>query len=63
MHIGEALGFSSTIQWVHELRLGLLDFELDFKKIVDSCVTNRCDSAKFRAIINNCNYLVSYIKT
>jgi len=59
VHIGEALGLLSTIQWMHELRLGPIDFELDSKKVVDSCVTNRCDSTKFGAIINDCKILFS----
>jgi len=32
VHIGEALGFLSALQRVHELRLGPIDFELDSKE-------------------------------
>jgi hypothetical protein len=29
VHIGEALGLLSALNWVHELQLGPVDFELD----------------------------------
>jgi len=41
VHIGEALGLLSALQWVHELRLGPIDFELDSKKVVDNFATNK----------------------
>lgn len=36
IHVGEALGLLSTLDWVHVLNLGPVDFELDAKKVVDS---------------------------
>jgi ribonuclease HI len=35
-HVGEVLGFLSTLRWVHELDLGPVDFALDSKLVVDS---------------------------
>jgi len=36
VHVGEALGLLSVLEWVHQLHLGPIDFELDAKKLVDS---------------------------
>ncbi|KEH22549.1 hypothetical protein MTR_7g053400 [Medicago truncatula] len=33
VHIGEALGLLSALEWVHELNLGPMDFEMDAKKV------------------------------
>lgn len=33
--VGEALGLSYAIRWVHELQLNNVDFELDAKTVVD----------------------------
>jgi len=41
VHIREALGLLSALQWVHELRLGPIDFELDSKKGVDNFASNK----------------------
>jgi len=58
---GEALGPLTTLQWIYELRLGRIDFELDSKKVVDSFVANRRDWKEFEAIINDCKILFSQI--
>jgi hypothetical protein len=64
VHIDKALGLLTTLQWMHELRLGSIDFKLDFKKVVDSFVANRSDSTEFEAIIKNRKLcLFSYMKT
>jgi len=36
VHVGEALGLLSTLEWVHQLHLGPIEFEPDTKKVVDS---------------------------
>ncbi|AES79744.1 transmembrane protein, putative [Medicago truncatula] len=36
VHVGEALGLLSALEWVHQLHLGPIDFELDAKKVVNS---------------------------
>ncbi|KEH29449.1 hypothetical protein MTR_4g036855 [Medicago truncatula] len=36
VNIGEALGLLSAFQWVHDLRLGPIDFELDLKKYYEN---------------------------
>jgi len=51
VHIGEALGLLTALQWVHKFQLGPIDFELDSKKVVGSFATNRHDSTEFGAII------------
>ena len=63
MYIGEALRLLKALQWVHEL--GPTDFELDYKKVVDSFVANRRYSKEFEAIINDYKilFVVNYMKT
>jgi len=36
VHVGEALGLLSTLDWTHELNLWTIYFEFDAKKMVDS---------------------------
>ena len=60
MHIGEALGLLSALQWVHELSLGPIYFELDSKKVVDSFASNKHDATEFRSIIEDCNEILLY---
>lgn len=36
VHVGEALGLLSALEWVHQLHLGPIDFEVRAKKVVDS---------------------------
>lgn len=36
VHVGEALGLLSAMDWVHLLQLGTVDFEMDAKRVVDS---------------------------
>jgi ribonuclease HI len=44
--IGEALGLLSALNWVHELNLGLVDFELDSKVVVDNFHSNKIDDTE-----------------
>ncbi|MCI09836.1 cytochrome P450 [Trifolium medium] len=59
VHIGEALGFLSALQWVHELNLGLVDFERDSKLVVDSFHYHRKNFTEFGAIIQHCKVIFS----
>ena len=61
VHIGEALGLLRALQWVHELHLGPIEFELDSKKVVDSFGANKHDSTEFGAIINNCKIMFNHL--
>ena len=36
VHIGEALRLLSALDWVHNLNLGHVDFQLDSKRVIDS---------------------------
>jgi hypothetical protein len=44
VHIGEALGLLSALQWVDKLSLRPIDFELDLKKVVDNFAFNKHDA-------------------
>ena len=54
VHIGEALGLLYALDWVHELNLGPVDFELDAKRVVDSFNSQNCDATEFGNIISHC---------
>ena len=54
VHVGETLGLLSAMEWVHQLHLGLIDFELDAKKLMDSFSSARQDVTEFGMIIHNC---------
>jgi len=54
VHVGEALGFLSALEWVHQLHLGPIDFELDAKKVLDSFSSAHQDVIEFGMIIHNC---------
>jgi len=53
VHIEEALGLISALEWVHELNLGPIDFEMDAKRVVDSFLSSQHDVTKFGIIIQN----------
>jgi len=57
VHIGEALGLLSALDWVHELNIGPVDFELDAKRVVDSFNSQNCDATEFGNIISYCKSL------
>jgi ribonuclease HI len=54
VHVGEAIGLLCALNWVHELNLGPIDFELDSKRVVDSFSSSRPDATEFGDIIKNC---------
>jgi hypothetical protein len=52
--VGEALGLSHAIRWVHELQVSNVDFELDAKKVVDYFNRGSNDMSEFGAIVEKC---------
>ncbi|WJX13206.1 hypothetical protein P8452_03622 [Trifolium repens] len=54
VHIGEAFGLLSALNWVHELQLGPVDFELDSKRVVDSFHSLAHDYSEFGVLIDHC---------
>ena len=54
VHIREGLALLSALEWVHELNLGPMDFEMDAKKVVDSFLSTKHDVTGFGNIIQNC---------
>ncbi|XP_024632220.1 uncharacterized protein [Medicago truncatula] len=57
VHVGEALGLLSALEWVHLLQLGPIDFELDAKRVVDSFLSAQHDATEFGSIIHRCKTL------
>ncbi|AES60782.2 hypothetical protein MTR_3g111390 [Medicago truncatula] len=58
--IGEALGLSYAIQWVHELKLTNVDFEMDAKRVVDYYNKVSNDISEFSATIDDCRRRCCY---
>jgi len=58
--LGEALGLLSAMYWVRDLQLGIVDFELDSKTVVDSLYDNKSGVSNFSAIINDCRRLLAF---
>jgi hypothetical protein len=57
VHIGETLGLISALNWVHELTLGPVIFELNSKKVVVSFLSSKCDFIEFGLIIDQCKFI------
>ena len=47
--LGEALGLLSAMYWVRDLQLGIVDFELDSKTVVDSLYGSKSGVSNFSA--------------
>jgi ribonuclease HI len=52
--VGEGLGLSHAIRWVHALQLTNVDFELDAKKVVDYFNNGSNDITEFGVIVEEC---------
>ena len=52
--VGEALGLYHAIQWVRELQLSSVDFELDAKKVLDYFNKGGNDISEFGVIMDEC---------
>ena len=59
MHTGEALGLLAALNWVHELNLGPVEFELDSKRVVDSFHSSKRDFTEFGVIVEHCKSIFS----
>jgi hypothetical protein len=57
--LGEALGLLSAMYWVRDLQLGIVDFELDSKTVVDSLYGSKSGVSNFSALINDCRRLLA----
>ena len=57
--LGEALGLLSAMYWVRDLQLGIVDFELDSKTVVDSFYGSKSGISNFSAVINDCRRLLA----
>ncbi|XP_039687037.1 uncharacterized protein [Medicago truncatula] len=57
VHIGEALGLLSAMDWVHLLQPGTVDFEMDAKRVVDSFNSRQSEATEYGNIIDNCKTL------
>jgi len=47
----EALGLLSALHWVHDLRLGIVDFEFDSKIVVDSIYGGKSGISNYSTMI------------
>jgi ribonuclease HI len=52
--IGEALGLLSALNWVHDLQLENVDFELDSKNVVTSFHSKHPNASELGDIIKDC---------
>ncbi|GAU48398.1 hypothetical protein TSUD_405430 [Trifolium subterraneum] len=59
VHTGEALGLLAALNWVHELNLGPVEFELDSKRVVDSFHSSKRDFTEFGVIVEHCKSIFS----
>jgi len=57
VYIGEALGLLSALEWVHQLNLDPIYFEIGAKKIDDNFLLTNHDVTEFGNIIQNCQSL------
>lgn len=56
VEVGEALGLYQAMKWINELELANIDFEVDWKKVVDYYARNRGDT-EFGVIMDDCIHL------
>lgn len=59
VYLGEALGLLSAMGWVRGLQLGIVDFEFDFKIVVDSLYCSKSGVSNFSVVINDCRRLLA----
>lgn len=59
VNLGEALGLLSAMHWVRDLQLGIVDFELDSKIVVDSLYGSKSGVSNFSVVINDCRRLLA----
>lgn len=54
VHEGEAIGLLKAMQWVGDLNLEFVSFELHYKMVVDQLKSNKEDNSEFVAILAHC---------
>jgi ribonuclease HI len=59
VHVGEALGLLAALNWVHELNLGPVEFELDSKRVVDRFHSSSRDFTEFGVIMDHSKLIFS----
>jgi len=59
--VGEALGLHLALQWLSDMQLDNMDFETDFKLIVDAFLSDRNDTSEFGCIITSCHSLFNLL--
>jgi len=55
---GEALGLLKAMEWVKDLQLLNMDFEVDFKMVVDNIYEKQFGVSEFSVIISKCVHLL-----
>jgi len=55
----EALGLRTALQWVRDLELHDVDFEMDSQTVVDSVYGKRNMNSEFGAIVTDCCHLLT----
>ncbi|KAK2375736.1 hypothetical protein QL285_076606 [Trifolium repens] len=59
VELGEALGLLSALQWVNDLHLHNMDFEMDSKRVVDCLYSDIVNVSELGAIINDCRHILA----
>jgi len=57
--LGEVLGLLSAMYWVRDLQLGDVDFELDYRTVVESLYRSKSGVSNFSAVINDYRRLLA----
>jgi len=57
--LGEALGLLSAMYWVCDMLLGIVDFELDSKIVVDSLYGSKSGVSNYSIVVNDCRRLLA----
>ena len=66
VHLREALGLLSSLHWVRDpglvrdMRLGIVNFELDSKIVVDSIYGGKSDVSNYSTMINDCRFMLAF---
>jgi len=58
--LGEALVLLLTLRWVRDHQLGIVEFEIYSKIVVDSLYGSKCGVSNYSPMINGCRRLLAY---
>jgi len=50
----------STLRWVHDLQLDIVEFEIDSKIVVDSLYDSKSGVPNYSVVINDCRRLLAF---